>query len=201
MKKIILSSYGFQKNTALKKNLSQLLPKPAEQLSVVIITTASAEWKEKNKHAILAKNILEEMGFKKVVFLDVEFEDPNKLKEYDVIYINGGNPFYLLYYLKKTGADAIIKQCAEKTIIVGISGGGVVLGPNINIVDNLDSKLNMVGLEDLAGLALTDIIIYPHYQEDIEKKIKNFEEKYNCRVTRLTDKQALMVVGDKVNFF
>ncbi len=196
MKQIILSSHGFEKNIALKQQLFNLLPRPAGQLSVVIVTTASAEWKEKNMHAISAKKAFEEMGFKEVIFLDIEFEDPNKLKEFDVIYINGGNPFYLLHILRKTGADIIIKQCAEKTILVGISGGGVVLGPNISIVEYFDSKLNTVGIRDFTGLGLTDIIMYPHYQDNAEEKIKKFETERNCRVTRLTDQQALVLVGD-----
>ncbi|MFA5030388.1 MAG: Type 1 glutamine amidotransferase-like domain-containing protein [Patescibacteria group bacterium] len=201
MKKIILSSHGFEKNVALKQQLFDLLTKPADQLSVVIVTTASVEWKEKNKHAVSAKKSLEEMGFKKVIFLDIEFEDPNKLKEFDVIYINGGNPFYLLDKLRKTGADAIIKQCADKVILVGISGGGVVLGPNISIVDYFDSKLNTVGIQYFAGLGLTDIIMYPHYQEVVEEKIKQFESENNCRVTRLTDKQGLILVGGVAELF
>ena len=201
MKKIILSSFGFENNVALKQQLFDLLPKSADQLSVVIVTTASAEWKEKNKHAVSAKKVLEEIGFKKVIYLDIEFDDPNKLIEFDVIYINGGNPFYLLDKLRKTGADTIIKHCAEKAILIGISGGGVVLGPNISIVDYFDAKLNTVGIEDFAGLGLTDIIIYPHYQEAVEEKIKQFESENNCRVTRLTDLQGLVLKGDKVELF
>ncbi len=194
MKKVILASHGFQKNKNLKKHILALLPKPAKELSAVIITTASAEWKEKNKHAILAKQELEDMGFKKVVFLDVEFEDPNKLKQYDVIYINGGNPFYLLYYIKKSGSDKIITRLANKgVIIVGVSGGGVVLGPNINIVDYFDRKINTIKLKDLTGLNLTNIIIYPHYTKKVEGKIKKFEVKYQCKVRRLIDNQSITI--------
>ena len=189
MKKIILSSHGFQ-----KKKLLALLPSVAKNLSVAIITTASAEWKEKNKHAILAKQVLEDAGFKKVEFLDVEFENPNKLKKFDVIYINGGNPFYLLHHLKKSGADKIITHLADQgVIIVGISGGGVVLGPNINIVDYFDKKINSIKLKDLTGLNLTDIFIYPHYTKEVEEKIKKFESKYRCKVKRLSDSQAVVI--------
>src|SRR3989338_6276946 len=189
MKKIILSSHGFQ-----KKKLLALLPSVAKNLSVAIITTASAEWKEKNKHAILAKQVLEDAGFKKVEFLDVEFENPNKLKKFDVIYINGGNPFYLLHHLKKSGADKIITQLADQgVIIIGISGGGVVLGPNINIVDYFDKKINSIKLKDLTGLNLTDISIYPHYTKEVEEKIKKFESKFQCKVKRLTDSQSVVI--------
>ena len=64
MKKVILSSHGFEKNTSLEQKLFKLLPKSAGQLSAVIITTASSKWKEKNKHAIEAKQVLENIGFK-----------------------------------------------------------------------------------------------------------------------------------------
>lgn len=194
MKKIILSSHGFQKNKILKKTLLGLLPKAAKNLSVAIITTASAEWKDKNKHAILAKRILENVGFKKVEFIDIEFENPNKLKLFDVIYINGGNPFYLLYHLRKSGADAVITKLADKgVVIIGVSGGGVVLGPNINIVNHFNKKLNIIKLKDLTALNLTDTIIYPHYTKKAEDKMKRFESKFQCNVKRLSDVQSIVI--------
>jgi len=194
MKNIILSSHGFQKNKELKKQLLLLLLKPTKELSAVIITTASVEWKEKNKHAVAAREALENMGFKKVDFLDVEFDNPEKLKDYDIIYINGGNPFYLLYHLKKNGADIIIKELSKKgAVIIGVSGGGVVLGSDINIVNYFDKKSNIIGLEDLSALGLTDIIIYPHYTQEIEGEVKKFESEFNCKVKRLTDEQSIIV--------
>jgi dipeptidase E len=194
MKKIILTSSGFEKNKTLKQQFLKLLPSLAKRLSVVIITTASAEWKEKNKHAILAKKFLENMGFRKVEFLDVEFENPNRLKKFDIIYINGGNPFYLLYYLKKSSSDKIITQISDKgAIIIGVSAGAVVLGPNINIVNYFDKKLNIVKLKNFTALNLTNIIIYPHYKKDSEEKIEKFESKFNCKVKRLSDDQSIVI--------
>ena len=194
MKNIILSSHGFQKNKELKKQLLLLLLKPTKELSAVIITTASVEWKEKNKHAVAAREALENMGFKKVDFLDVEFDNPEKLKDYDIIYINGGNPFYLLYHLKKSGADIVIKELFKKgAVIVGVSGGGVVLGPNINIANYFDKKSNTVGLKDLSALGLISIVMYPHYSQEIENEIKKFESKFDCKVKRLIDEQSVVV--------
>jgi len=199
MKRIILSSHRFQKNNSLRQKLIELLQGSADALSAVIITTASAEWKEKNKHAVESKQVLEDIGFKEVAFLDIEFENPKNLENYDVIYISGGNPFYLLYHLKKSGADKIISELAAKgIIIVGVSGGGVVLGPNIDIVNYFDKKLNIVKLKDLTGLGLTDIIIYPHYKSKVENEIKKSEAKFNCRIKRLNDNQAIVISDDKV---
>lgn len=199
MKKVILASHGFQKNKDLKKHILALLPKSSKELSAVIITTASVEWKEQNKHAVTAKQTLEGIGFKRVVFLDVEFEDPNKLKKYDVIYISGGNPFYLLYHLKKSGADAIITQLAnEGVVVVGISGGGVVLGSDITIVNYFDKKLNIVNLEDLTALNITDIIMYPHYKKEIEDELKKFESQYGHKVKRLRDDQTIVISNEEL---
>lgn len=199
MKKLILTSHGFEKNKALKQQLLKLLPSLTKKLSVVIITTASVEWKEKNKHAALAKRTLENMGFKKVAFLDVEFESPNKLKNFDVIYICGGNPFYLLYHLKKSGADKIIQKLADKEIIlVGVSAGATVLGPSIKIVQYFDNEKNIVKLKNLSALKLTDIIILPHYKTEYENKVKDFEKKRRCKVTRIKDNQAVLIFGNKI---
>ncbi len=198
MNKIILASHGFKKNKFLKKELLKLLPSLPKNLAVAIITTASVEWKEKNKHAISAKNTLERMGFKAVKFLDVEFDDPNLLKNFGVIYISGGNTFYLLYHLKKSGADKIIKNISERVVLVGVSAGAVVLGPSIEIAQYFDDERNIVKLNNFSALKLTDVVILPHYNETYENKVRDFEKKCRCKVTRLKDTQAVVVVGDKV---
>jgi len=201
MKKLLLASHGFEKNKTLEQQLLKLLPSLAKKLSAVIITTASAEWKEKNIHAVSAKQVLENMGFKKVAFMDVEFENPSKLKNFDVIYINGGNPFYLLYHLKKSGADKIIQKLADKgVILVGVSAGAVALGPSIKIAQYFDNEKNIVKLKNFSALKLTDIIILPHYKIEYENKVKDFEKENNCQVTRLKDGQGVAVIGDRVEF-
>ncbi len=199
MKRIILTSHGFEKNKKLKQQLLGLLPSLTKNLSVVIITTASAEWKEKNKHAVSAKQALENMGFKKVAFLDVEFESPNKLKDFNLIYICGGNPFYLLYHLKKSGADKVIQKLADKgVILVGVSAGAVVLGPSIKVAQYFDDEKNIVKLKNFSALKLTDIIILPHYKIEYENKVKDFEKENHCQVTRLKDSQGVTVIEDKI---
>lgn len=55
-----------------------------------------------------------------------------------MLYINGGNPFTLLFFAKKSGADEVIKTLAvQNVIIVGVRAGALLLGPNINIVNFL----------------------------------------------------------------
>lgn len=194
MKRIILSSHGFAKNPKLMNQIVQSVPADLSRLQVAIITTASAEWKEKNKHAIEAKEAFNTSGFLHTTFVDIEKENPNALLKYDVIYINGGNPFYLLYHLKRSGADKVLKKLAEQgKLIVGVSGGAVVLFSDIQIVQFFDPVSNTIDLRDLTGLGLVDYEIFPHYTTSVENKICDYEKKYNRTVTRLKDTDSVVV--------
>ena len=79
MKKILLTSSGFD-NEHICGAFKQLIPSPIEFLTACIITTASSNWKERNKNAIFTKFFLDKLGFKEVQFVDVEFEDANHLR-------------------------------------------------------------------------------------------------------------------------
>ncbi len=199
MKRLLLTSHGFS-DEPVRKAFLKLLDKPVKNLTAAIITTASVDHKENNKYAVSTKEYFEKLGFKEVEFADIEFDDPNILKNFDFIYINGGNTFYLLHHLKKSGADEVLKEIADKAILVGTSAGAVVLGPDTKIAAEFDDERNTVGLKDFSALDLTDIIVIPHYREELESDIKNFEKENSCKVTRLKDGQAVSIMGNKVEF-
>ena len=102
---------------------------------ISIITTASINEKSNNEFALKVLRDFHEMGIKNVRFVDIEFEEPNTLRQSDVIYLNGGNPFYLLHHLKRSGADTIIREFVENGgLLIGVSTSSIVLGPDIKIV-------------------------------------------------------------------
>lgn len=173
------------------------------QLKVSIITTGSP-MKENNRYAQRAVQDFKDMGFQHINFVDIEFDDPQVLIHRDVIYINGGNPFTLLYYAKKSGADKIIKAlAAQNVIIVGVSAGALLLGPNINIVNFFTPEMNTMNLTDFGALGVTDKLIFPHYDREdifkdrsnktIEERIVEFECNENCKVTRLKDEECISI--------
>lgn len=144
-----------------------------------------------------------QMGFHTIDFTDIEYDDPETLRKYDVIYICGGNPFHLLYHIKKSGCDRILKSLANKNvIIVGVSAGAVILGPNINIVNYFTPQINTINLRDLTALGLTDTYIFPHYDREdlfannaektIEDRIVAFETLNKCNVVRVSDNQSIL---------
>jgi len=199
IKKILLTSSGFD-NENISNAFKQLIPSPIESLKACIITTASSNWKEKNKNAILTKQFFDKLGFIEVQFLDVEFEDVNLLRNFDVIYLNGGNPFYLSHFLIESGAGEVIKQMSEEgKIIVGSSAGSLVLGPSIKIIDLLHNDWNTVNLTNFDGLNLVDFSICAHYQHylDKENNIKELEKESCYTIHRLNDGEGILILDDK----
>ncbi|MCK1985715.1 MULTISPECIES: Type 1 glutamine amidotransferase-like domain-containing protein [Peribacillus] len=202
MTKILLTSNGFFTDL-IKQQFLQLIDGDLSNLKATIITTASHK-KQKNRFAMKAKEDLLGYGFKKVDFNDIEFDKPELLEKYNVIYINGGNPFYLLYHMKKSGADLILKDIAKQnTVIVGVSAGAITLGPNIEVVNYFTPQINIVDLQDFTALGLTDIAIFPHYDREdlfpnnsgrsIEDRLKVFENINKCSVVRLKDDESLLI--------
>lgn len=205
MSSLLLTSCGFNTED-IKNQFLSFIERDISQLKVSIITTASP-MKENNRYAQRAVQDFKDMGFQHIDFVDIEFDDPQLLIHSDVIYINGGNPFTLLYYAKKSGADEIIKTLAtQNVIIVGVSAGTLLLGPNINIVDFFTPQMNTMDLTDFKALGVTDKLIFPHYDREdkfkdstnktIEERIIAFESNENCKVTRLKDEEYISILMD-----
>lgn len=203
MGSILLTSNGFYTETIKQEFLKVLKNKLNNDPKAVIITTASP-LKENNKYAIKTMNDFIEMGIHQVDFFDVELEDASQLKQYNIIFINGGNPFNLLFYMKKSGADSVIKELSKlNTILVGASAGAVILGPNIEVVNYFTPEMNKVEMNDLTALSITNKSIFPHYDREdvfedksrktIEDRLKAFENHKNFSVTRLRDDQYLLL--------
>ncbi|PEA54340.1 peptidase E [Bacillus pseudomycoides] len=201
MSKLLLTSNGFF-TEQIKKQFLQLIEGKFSNLKVSIITMASPP-KENNQYARKAKEVFIQMGFHTIDFTDLEYDDPKTLRQYDVIYINGENPFYLLYHKKKSGCDRILKSLAnQNVIIVGVSAGAVILGPSIDIVNYFTPQINTINLKDLTALGLMDTYISPHYDREdlfpnnaektIEDRIVAFETLNKCTVVRVSDNQSIL---------
>lgn len=200
MAKVFLTSNGFF-TELMKKDFLSVIRERLSNPKAVIITTASPH-KEANKYAVKAKNDFVKMGIKQVEFLEVEYEEAIKVQQYNIVYINGGNPFRLLYHMKKSGVGSILKDLAKQnTVFVGVSAGAVILGPSIDVVNNFTPEMNKIEMNDLTALAITEKVIFPHYDREdifkdnsgksIEDRLKVFERTKNCSVIRLCDNQYL----------
>jgi len=86
------------------------------------------------------------------------------LAEYDIIYFSGGNTYYLLQQLQKTGSIPVIQKLIRTgRIYIGTSAGSVVAGPDISAVKNLDDESKAREIQGYTGLSLTDVVVLPHW--------------------------------------
>ena len=195
MNNIILTSSGFS-NPEIMKKVEEYFDEKLSDKKVAIITTASED-KEKNEFAILAYSQFREMGLENVIFFDIEKQNPRELSDFDIIYVNGGNTYYLLDWTRKSGFDSVVKEFLQKSgLYIGVSAGSIVAGPSIEILNYTKGDLNSIGITDYSAMALVRKSIVPHYTEIREKAILEYEEESGIEVVRLADGMALIGSAD-----
>ena len=208
-------------NGITSEKLHNELSKQIKGTKAAIVVTADNEYKSENYHIPRCFKELNALGLTAQLF-DFDTQNATELLKNDVVYIIGGNPYYLLnlYYqnqqfhfeinyqdsIRKTNAEAILKQIAEEKVLIGWSAGALVLTPSIAIIDKYSPEMNIVGISDLSGLCLTDTYILPHYSkflnryENFEEKCKQYELENLLQVIRLNDGEGVLIVDDKQIF-
>jgi dipeptidase E len=97
-----------------------------------------------------------------------------KLTTADYIYVEGGNTFFLLQELKRTGTDKlIIEQIKKGKLYIGCSAGAIIASKNIEYVGLMDSPELAPDLNgDYSALGIVDFCIVPHYTNFPGEKIE-----------------------------
>lgn len=171
----------------------------------VIIPTAMEKDKDRDIWLEETKTELASFGLESDYFY-FGTDENNKLLEYDIIYICGGNVFYLMQMIKQCCAEETIRKASENAVIVGVSAGSLIMQENLDLIRDLIPRMNKrVKLKDLTALNLTNGIEHlPHktrYTETIdafEKRIKTYERKAGHKVVCLEDGQGIIIDGDSV---
>lgn len=108
------------------------------------------------------------------------------ISECDVIYVSGGNTFYLLSELRRSCvAQAIKSAVKEGKIYVGESAGAIVAAPNTKYATLMDE--NSANLSDFSGLNLVPFAVVPHFGEEPFVQATNqimakFNHAFNLRL-------------------
>lgn len=209
MKKLFLTSAGLP--IEISEEFLKLLNKDIKETKLCFITTASIPEKDKWYVEKDRKRLLE-LGFK-VQEMDLRKENEmslnNKLKNFDVVYVEGGNTFYLLKYVWESGFDKAIKPFLTTGVYVGVSAGSIIAGLNIETANWKHADRNIANLKDLTGLKLVDFVIAPHIDGTNIEETRECANRVSYPVVALSDKQAILIdgktkkiigVGDKLIF-
>jgi len=124
----------------------------------------------------------------------------NKLEQNDFIYVSGGNTFYLLKELQRTGADKLIKeQINLGKLYIGESAGSIILSSNIDYIKYMDSN-EEVGLKSFDSLNVVDFYPVPHYKNfPFEESTEEIIQKYGNSINLLPfNNNEIIVVNGHV---
>ena len=126
----------------------------------------------------------------------------SKLEKNDIIYVTGGNTFYLLQELRRTGADKILIREIEKgKLYIGESAGAIIAAPDIGYSAKMDRTEKAPDSREYSGLNLIDFYVVPHYKnwemgKAAEEIIHTYSNSLDLKIIR--DTQAILVEDKKV---
>ncbi len=125
----------------------------------------------------------------------------NACRGVDAVFVSGGNTYYLLDHVQKSGFAEMITPLVEKGLIyIGSSAGSALACPTVEYIEDLDDR-SIVTLPSYEGLDLVPNLILPQYGEaKYDEKFQKIIQKWTGRkyeVTILTNNQAYVVDGEK----
>ena len=198
MKKLILVSMLYQVTDLIRT----IEPELAGKTVTYIPTAGIAE--EIEGMIEDETNTLESLGLT-VDVLDVSTATYDSivstLTKNDIIFVGGGNTFYLLQELRRSGADKILVQEVNKgKLYIGESAGAVITCPDIGYCAGMDNPEKAPELTDYTGLGLVDFYIVPHIGnaemgEAAEKAVAEYNSRLDLEV--ITDKQVIQVEDER----
>lgn len=202
MKRLFLSS-SFD---GVTKKFIELLGKEANGLTVGFVPTAADPyedrwWVENDRNA------LKNSGF---IVTDIDLKNKTQqqlekeFKDKDIIFVAGGNTFFLLQETLNSGFGEIIKNhLGQGKWYVGSSAGSILPGPSLEPIVTLDSPEAAAKLKSYNGLGLVDFVVLPHWENPaFEPKYRkgiyeNYKDKF--KLVKLKDNEAVVMDGDTMS--
>jgi dipeptidase E len=172
--------------------------------TIVFIPTASVV-EDYTGYVDEAKAVFTALGYR-VIELDIEKISKVKAEEIlnqnSIVYISGGNSFYLLQELKKKGLDSFIKNkvLEDKLIYIGESAGAIITSKNIDYSSLMDEKEKANELVDSSALSLVDFYVVPHYKEfPFEESADKILDVYGLELNLkpINNHEAIVIDGDQ----
>lgn len=123
----------------------------------------------------------------------------NKLENNDYIYVTGGNTFFLLQEMNKSGAGNLIQtQINAGKLFIGESAGAILLAPDIEYAKDTDNPLAAPQLKSFEALNMIDFYPVPHYKDDsLKDAVEITISKYGTKLPLVpfSNSQAILVKG------
>lgn len=130
---VLLTSCGLETNV-IKQQFEKMSNKKTDQIKAIFIPTAAVspdaiEVLPKCLNDLLKCGILKENIFVYDLYDDI---DSVLVETYDVIYLCGGDPYYLLKRIRERGFDKKLETFIKNNgVVVGVSAGSIIFADDI----------------------------------------------------------------------
>lgn len=161
-----------------------------------IYIDADREWFENNKYIITE--------------FDLHTGTPRELSKIlthiDIIYVSGGNVFYLLQEIYAQDYQPIINNFIQKpdTLYIGSSAGACILGIDIAPLAEMDDPKEAPDLEETHALNIVESVIVPHFDNSKYKskiaKVTDACQKAGHNILSINDDQAITIIDGVINY-
>jgi dipeptidase E len=205
--KLLLTSSGLT-NKTIAKALSDLVGLPNEKIHIVFIPTA-ADVEEGGKEWLINDlSNIKKQNYGSIDIVDISALPKDtwlpRIKKANIIFVGGGNTFYLMSWLKKSGLGEMLPELLKTRVYVGISAGSIAATVNLRMSTSQKSYSERVfPLKDDKGLGFVNFHVRPHLNS---KKFPKLRVKYIGEIAKglpepvyaIDDDTAIMVDGGKV---
>ncbi|WP_428769859.1 Type 1 glutamine amidotransferase-like domain-containing protein [Treponema sp. HNW] len=170
--------------------------------NVVFIPTASIHESYKG-YVGSARKLWKKMNAK-IVEVEISSAPPDDIRKAfenaDIIYFTGGNTFFLIDRIRRTGVDTLIqKHLAAGKLYVGESGGAIICAKELSYIMPMDKVPEDFSQKDYSGLNLIDFYVVPHYLcPPFTKCSRQILEEYpDLNIDAINNSEAIIVENGK----
>jgi len=131
-------------------------------------------------------------------------EAAGRLLASDIVYLAGGNTFYFLAHLRRSGLlSALSRFVARGGVLAGLSAGAHLMTPHIALAGHpsFDRDENEVGLKrsQLAALGAVGFEFFPHYRHSprYRKSLAAYSRRSGLPMYACRDGSGIVIEGDR----
>jgi dipeptidase E len=218
--KLLLTSDGLT-NKSIENALEKLVGKPRKEMRIAFIPNAAFP-EDENKHQ--PRNwlvddlfrIKEFCGFIDVISLTDLSKDNllNRLEYCDVIFVGGGNTFYLSYCMEASGLFELLPELLETRVYAGISAGSMIATASLRTTsqaiknktafyDEEYGEFGPDGKSSAMTAQLVDFVVRPHFNSFTFPNVQGdflsqIAEDVRVPLYAIDDNSAVMVNGQNI---
>lgn len=205
--RIVYLLSGPGKTEGFSENIKSYLKKDLKSLKKITFIASSKDNYDKNELFVYGNNdsitglknhLSDIMDIKQINILDsrTNLEDGKKIiKDSDVIYLMGGNPFTQIEYINDNGYNFLLKDF--QGVILGTSAGAMNLAKYSYYSKDEDYENSLF----YKGLEIVDVTIDPHFDINNEEQVNEAKEySKEHKIIGLPNESAVRIENDDIKY-